>query len=245
MTASADPVTAAPVKGPSFWEDLIDIFVKPADVFRRWQFKSAWAPLLFVTIVLAVITYFTFSSMLPIMDAEFKRSMTAAMAKNPQLTQDAADKMRNVSESAGRYVFGPIILVTMLIVGLVAWLVGKLVGSKQTLQAAMVVVGWSYMPRVLGAIIGAVQALLLDPTKLTSVQALSLGPARFLDPDTTNPVLFQLLGRLDLITIWVTVLLAVGLYVTGKVSKQRAWIFGVLIWAVGTLPALRNGFAAK
>jgi hypothetical protein len=52
--------------------------------------------------------------------------------------------------------------------------------------------------------------------------------------------MFQMAGRLDLITIWVTVLLAVGLAVTGKVSKGKAAAFGVLIWLVGSLPALRQ-----
>jgi hypothetical protein len=52
------------------------------------------------------------------------------------------------------------------------------------------------------------------------------------------------MGRLDLITIWVTVLLAVGLRVTGKVSKGRAAIFGILMWLIGALPALRQAYAA-
>ena len=57
-----------------------------------------------------------------------------------------------------------------------------------------------------------------------------------------SPIAYQFLGRFDLITIWVTVLLAVGLYVTGKVSKGRATIFGVLMWLIGALPALRQAY---
>ena len=65
-----------------------------------------------------------------------------------------------------------------------------------------------------------------------------------MDADATNPLLYQLAGRLDLITIWVTVLLAIGLYVTGKVSKERAVIFGILTFIVGSLQALRAGLLA-
>jgi hypothetical protein len=100
------------------------------------------------------------------------------------------------------------------------------------------------MPRVIGAVIGGVQGLLMDPSKLTSQLSISLSPARFMDPDATNPVLFQFLGRLDLITIWVTVLLAIGLYVTGKVSKERAVVFGILIWIIGSLPALQRAYVS-
>jgi hypothetical protein len=83
----------------------------------------------------------------------------------------------------------------------------------------------------------------MDPEKLTGQLAISLSPARFMDPDTSNPVLYQMAGRLDLITIWVTILLAVGLYVTGKVTKEKAVIFGILIWIIGALPTLRQAFA--
>jgi hypothetical protein len=92
---------------------------------------------------------------------------------------------------------------------------------------------------VIGAVIGGVQGLLMDPDKLNSAMAITLSPARFMDPDTANAGLIQLAARLDVITIWVTVLLAIGLYVTGKVSKQRAVVFGILIWVVGSLPAVR------
>ena len=81
----------------------------------------------------------------------------------------------------------------------------------------------------------------MDPAKLNSAMSISLSPARFMNPDTANPLVYGLAGRLDLITIWVTVLLAIGLYVTGKVSKERAAVFGVLIWLVGSLQAIQQG----
>ena len=81
---------------------------------------------------------------------------------------------------------------------------------------------------------GGVQGLVLDESKLTGQLAFRIGPARFFDPDTTNPLLYQVLGRFDLMTLWVTVLLAIGLYVTGKVSKGQAIMFGILIWIVGS-----------
>ena len=128
----------------------------------------------------------------------------------------------------------------MFVLGSVSWLVGKMFDSKQTFSAALVVAAWAYMPRVLGTLINAIQGLLMDPAQLTSLLAISLSPARFMDPDTTNPILLQMAGRLDLITIWVTVLLAIGLVVTGKVTKGRAAIFGVIMWIVGSLPQIQQ-----
>jgi hypothetical protein len=244
MTESA--ASAAPSKPAqsSFWEDVIDIFFSPADVFRRRQNRSVWPPMLFVSISIGVIFFATFNTLEPIFAAEFTRGTAKILATNPQVTQDILDKQRAIGESFTRYGIGVIMLVTMFVLGVVAWLIGKIVGSKQTFQAALVVAAWSYMPRVIGFVIGGVQGLLMDPAKLNSLLSISLSPARFMDPDATNPVLFQFLGRLDLITIWVTVLLAIGLYVTGKVSKERAVVFGILIWIVGFLPALRQAYVA-
>ena len=76
------------------------------------------------------------------------------------------------------------------------------------------------------------------------VRSFEIDDSRFFAPDQPSPIAYQFMGRLDLITIWVTVLLAVGLYVTGKVSKGRATIFGILMWLIGALPALRQAYMA-
>src|SRR5262249_7844407 len=99
-----------------------------------------------------------------------------------------------------------------------------------------------FLPRVLGAVIGGAEGLLMDPTNLRATAQLTLGPARFLDPDTANPVTVALLSRLDLMIVWQTVLLAIGLAVIGRVSRGKAVVFGITIWLVGGLYLLRNAY---
>jgi len=242
MTESTAPAAATRPQQSSFWEDVIDIFFQPADVFRRRQSRSVWPPMLFVAASIAVIFFVTFNTLQPAFDAEFTRGAAKAMAKDPRVTQEMMDKGRDITEATTKYAIGIVMLVTMFVLGLVTWLLARLVGARITFSTALVVAAWSYMPRVIGGVIAGAQGLLMDPSKITGQMAISLSPARFLDPDTANPLLLQLLGRLDLITLWVTVLLAVGVYVTGKISKERAVIFGILIWLVGSLPALRQGY---
>jgi hypothetical protein len=238
---AAESTTRAPAKA-SFWEDVIDIFFSPADVFRREQHKSVWPPMLFVAISIGVIFFVTFNTLEPIFDAEFTRSTAKSMASNPNITPDQLETGKRIGINVARYGIGVIMLVTMLLIGAFTWLLGKVVGSVATFHDAMVVAAWSYFPRVIGVVIGGVQGLLMDPSKLNSQLSISLSPARFMDPEASNPMLYQLAGRFDLITIWVTILLAVGVYVTGKVSKGRAATFGVMIWVVGGLYALRTAY---
>jgi hypothetical protein len=239
MTESTAPAAVAPKT--SFWEDVFDIFVTPAAVFRRRQYSSVWPPMLFVAISIGIIFFATFNTLEPAFSAEFARNTAKALAKNPQAAQnaEAMQKMQGFATAAIKYGAAPGAIITMFLLGSVAWLVGKMFGSKQTYNAALVVAAWSFMPRVIGALLGGVQGLLMDPESMKGPMSISIGPARFLDPDTSNPFLFQMMGRFDLITIWVTILLAIGLYVTGKVSKGSAAAFGVAIWLVGSLPALR------
>ncbi len=241
-SVAAPPSSAAPPTKGSFWEDLIDIYFSPAGVFRRNEKKSMWPPLLFVTFAIAIIFFATFNQLQPIFDAEFAKQIPQMRARTPTITADQIEKGHQIAATIARYTIGVIMFFTMLVLGLVSWAVGKLVGSAQTLHAAMVVAAWSYMPRVLGAVLGGVQGLLMDPASMTSQLAVSLSPARFMAVDQPNALVYQLVGRFDLITIWVTILLSVGLYVTGRVSKGRAAVFGVIMWLLGALPALRQAY---
>ena len=240
--SSAAPTTASAPPPQSFWEDLIDIYFQPASVFRRRQNSSVWPPMLFVAIGVGVIFFITFNTLQPIFDAEFTRATAKAMANNPRMTPELAEKMRGFQVSIGRYAIGVFTLVAMVVIGSLTWLVGKIVGSAQTYHAALVVAAWAYMPRVIGAVLAGVQGLMMDPAKLNSQLAISLSPARFYDVDATNPLLYQALGRLDLITIWVTILIGIGVHVTGKVSKGRATVVAVLMWVLGTLTVLRQAY---
>ena len=239
--AVVERTVPAPPKA-SFWEDLIDIFLSPADVFRREQNKSVWPPMLFVAIAVGVIFFVTFNTLEPIFDAEFARNTAKAAASNPNVTAEQLEAGKKIGMNVARYGVGIIMMVTMAILGLFTWLLGKVVGSAASLHDGLVIAAWSYFPRILGAIAGGVQGLVMDPAKLNSQLSITLSPARFMDPATANPLLYQLAGRFDLFTIWVTILLAVGVAVLGKVSKERAALFGFLIWFVGGLYAFRTAY---
>jgi hypothetical protein len=116
--------------------------------------------------------------------------------------------------------------------------VGKFFGAKQTLGAALMVAAYANIVKVVGAIAVAIQVLLLDTSSMNGVLRLSLGVGRFFDPDTASPVLIALVGRLDVFTIWLTILLGIGLSVTGKISRSNAMIAAAIVWFLGAVPAL-------
>ena len=123
-------------------------------------------------------------------------------------------------------------------VGVTTWLTGKLVDAKQTFRAALVVAAYSYAPRIVDSVLHGLQGLFLDPAQLDGRFRLSFGVGRFLDPDTVSPLLLAIVGRIDLITIWITVLIAIGLAVTGRIPLGKAAIAAAIVWFVGGLPLI-------
>lgn len=228
------PTPAAPEKA-SLLDDFMDIFYAPSSVFARRENASFWVPLLIVSVLLGLAFFANRDLMEPIMEAEMERSMAAS---GQQLTPEQMEAARRFTTGIGSvtaFLFPPI---AILMIGVVVWGVGKFFDARQTLNAALVVAAFSYVPRVVEGIVNRVQGLIVDPSTLDHRYSLSLGPGRFFDPDTASPVLLGLVGRLDVFTLWVTVLIAIGLAVTGKISRGKAAIAAAIVWLVGALPTV-------
>lgn len=231
----APPPVPPKVEKASLLDDFMDIFYAPSAVFARRANASVWIPLIIVTVLLAVVFIANRDLIDPIMEAEMARGMAKSGQK---LTPD---QIATATKFALRFAIVGAVLgppVAIVVMGLVLWMVGKFVDAKQTLNAAIVVATFSYVPRIVEGIVNRVQGLFVDPNSLTSRYSLTLGLGRFLDPDTSSPMLLGLVGRIDVFTIWVTILLAIGLAVTGKIPRSRAAIAGVLMWVLGALPTL-------
>jgi Yip1 domain len=231
---SGDPPLAAEPKA-SRWEDFIDIFYAPSSVFARRAESGFLLPMVVVTILTGVLYIMNSGVWSEVMNAE----MTRSLARQPQqLTAEQLDKVRAFSGTmakVGSFVFVPI---GIFLTGFMLWVCGKFVEAKQTLRQATMVAAFSFMPRIIEALVVAVQGLVLDPSTFNGRWRVSLGVGRFFDPDATSPALLALVGRLDVFTIWVTVLLAIGLAVTGRISRGRAAIAGAIVWVLGAVPLL-------
>jgi len=233
------PTTVEPKKPQkaSLLDDFMDIFYAPSAVFARRANADFWIPLIIVSLLLGLLFFANRDLMEPVMDAEFARNA----AKNPRMAQMTPEQLaaaKAIGEKIGRiagWVFPPIV---MLVLGVVIWIVGKFVDAKESVNAAIVIAVFSYVPRVVEQVINRAQGLIIDPSTINSRYSLTLGLGRFFDPDTTSPILLGLIGRIDVFTIWVTVLIAIGLAVTGKISRGRAAIAAVVVWLVGALPTL-------
>ncbi|HEY9449733.1 MAG TPA: YIP1 family protein [Gemmatimonadaceae bacterium] len=229
--------TAAVSKTSSLFEDIVEIFVSPAKVFARRKGRGFWLALLIFTVIMAALAIGTKPLMQPVYDAVWQQSSAQIAKQNPEITPEQLEKARGFQDKFAvviAVIFTPIMV---LLTGLLLWIVGKLFDSDQRVGDAMMVSTFSFFPKILAVVAAALIAMYVDPSTITSQFSVTLGPGRFIDT-AAQPVLAAIVGRLDIFTIWVTVLLAVGLHVTGKVPKGKAAIAAVIVWILGALPGL-------
>jgi hypothetical protein len=231
---------AAPVVTPraAIWEDFVDIFYAPSAVFRRREQGNFFIPLVVITIFCGVLFYLNSGALQPMFDAEFDRQMSVAMRQNANIPPEAVERMRGfaaIMQQVAMFIFIPIAIFG---IGVTTWVAGKLVDAKQTFRAALVVGAYAYSPRIIDGVLHGLQGLFLDPAELDGRFRLSFGVGRFLDPDTVSPLLLAVVGRIDLITIWITVLVAIGLCVTGRIPLKKAAIAAAIVWFIGGLPLI-------
>jgi hypothetical protein len=230
-----DGPARTPAEPASRWEDFIDIFYAPSAVFARRAASGFFLPMVIVTLAAGALFLLNSGVWSQVMDAE----MTRALAKQSQtLSPEQLERARAIGGTISKIGVLVFIPIGIFFTGLALWLVGKLFEAKETFGQALMVASYAYLPRVLEGIATSIQGLVLDPSTFTGRWKLSLGLGRFLDPDTASPVLLALLGRVDVFTIWVTILLAIGLAVVGRIPRSRAAIAGVLVWVLGAIPLL-------
>ncbi|MEA3247568.1 MAG: YIP1 family protein [Gemmatimonadota bacterium] len=245
-----DPATIPPPppkpEGPGLIEDLVDIFASPARVFARRATSGGGLAFVVVAVLLAVVIYASKGVMEPIMEAQMSKAMAAAQASNPNLTSEQLQ----AGMAFQRKLF-PVFLVAgapiaILGLGLIVWVAGKGFGAAVTFGSSVMIASFAYVPRVIGGVATLAQGVLMkDVGTLTNPAQLSLSPARFFDPATTGGVLLALLTRFDIITIWVTVLIGVGLMAAGKLPKGKAAAAAITVWVLGAIfpvwGAIRGG----
>ena len=230
-TASPSPTKAG------LWEDFIDIFMQPSQVFDRRRDGKFGLALLALVVLSAILFFALRNGLSAIIDAEMAKQAQAMAERNPNITPDQIASSQAMMEKfavVGYVLFMPIGIV---LTAVLLWLAGKLVSASVAFAGAMMIATYAQFPRIAEMIVNALQGLLLSPESISSRYSVQIGPARFLDA-SANPFLLTVLRGLDLFTLWVTFLLALGLSVVARVPLSKALIAAAGVWLVGLLPSL-------
>lgn len=237
MTAPDVSAPPTPPAKASLMEDLIDIWFTPSQVFARRVGAGVWGPLLVVVVLFAVLMFANRGAFQGVLDAEVERAVATAMADNPSMSADQAQGMRSIIETSISFSMLLGVPIVLCLLALCIWAVGRMLGGTLGFGTAVMIASFSYLPKVLEMVLVTVQSLVLDTSMWTGRYQFSWGVGRFLDPAGKQGMV-NLLGRIDLFTLWVTVLIAIGLVHAAKVERAKAWMGAAAIWVIGATPAL-------
>jgi len=233
--------SAVPPPTGSRWEDLLDVFIAPVELFRRRSDGKFGFALLMLLVLSAIVFFATRSAMQPIMELEFQRGMAA----RPGMSPEAMETARKFATTLAPLFILIGIPIAVFVLGAVIWLAARIVGGKLGYAQGATIATFAFFPRILEGIAGGAQALVMDEGGLTSRYSVSLGIGRFLDPQTTGGALLAVLGRIDLFTLWATVLVAIGIKQVAGTSTGRAVAAASLVWLAGCLPGLLQALRAS
>jgi hypothetical protein len=241
---SPDIVTPAPASS-SVIEDIIDIFHSPSAVFaRRRTDPKFWAAFFILALLMSVIGYVMLKNLSSVMDAQFAKQSAAVLKKNPQVTEEQLATMRRMGEKFAPVGFAVVAVISVFVLGVAVWLVGKLFESTADLRQAMVIATFASYPKLIDLLLTAVVAMTMGTGNIDNMFAATPSAARFAGSGASIAVLAAL-SRISIGTIWATILIAIGLRVMGGISKQKAYTAALVLWLVGTLitvaSAMRQG----
>lgn len=234
----SDPTPAPTAEKATIIDDLIEIWTSPSAVFKRRADSGFFLLMCILTAVIGALFFANRGVLQGVMDAEINRQFAASAAQGQPVPPEAiamAKKWGGIIGTFGAFFGVPI---GILLVGLGTWLTGKIVGADSEFGygKATMIAAYSFVPKILAMLAVTLQGVLMDTNALTSPYQISTSVARFLDPEMNRGVL-ALLGRVDVFTLWSSVLVGIGISVVGKVPRERILPAAAVIWLLGSVSA--------
>lgn len=236
MEDSTPGPRAAPAPQPTA-ADMVEIYYAPSAVFERRRSGKFGLPLVVFLVAMTVLFYATANLMRPVMDADWRTASEAMLRKNPAMTPEMLESARGMTQKFAIVGIFFMAIIGPLLAGFLLWIAGKVVGVRQALAVAITVAVFAFYPMLVEMIVNAIQAAVVPEASITSRYSLSLGPARFLGPDA-GPALKAFLGHIDVFTLWMAALIAIGVKVTARATTAQAVTVAGIMWLLGALPAL-------
>jgi len=128
------------------------------------------------------------------------------------------------------------VLVVLVVAAIFLGVFNGICGTKLNFKTSMGIVSHSYVPGVIGALLGIVIIALKDPSTVDLQNIVASNAGAFLSSDAPRWQV-ALLGAFDLFSFWSIVLLAIGYSAAApkKLPFGRALIWVLSVWVVFVL----------
>jgi hypothetical protein len=260
--------TPGQAKQMSQIQRLVGVFWEPKPVFRDLAARPRWWVPLVLSSLLSIAYLATFSRVVG-----WDTYMQRQFETNPRMQEMTAEQRQQAMEMGGKIgvafgytaaVVGPAVF-SLIIAGILLGTFNTFGGAELKFKTAFSATVYSFLPSVIGTILSIVTMFLKNPEDFNLENPLILNVGAFLDPQTTPKWLHGIATSLDLFSIWIILLLALGLSVAGgkrpkveapagagdvheiptagrELPYGKSLTLVVLLWAIWVL--LKAGWAA-
>jgi hypothetical protein len=213
---------------------LVGVFFSPgkafADIARRPRW---WVPVILIAILSTIyLTAFT-----RIVGWESVIRPSIEQLPNAQaMTAQQREQMITTAAGFYKYVGYASVLTTLFYVFVVAvilmFLFDTMMSASIGLKRMMAIVAYGCLPLMIQTALSMVVLFLKDPEEFNLRNPLMFNVGAYLSPD--SPAVLRALGSsIDVFTLWIIVLLAIGVSAAGrKISVGKAFFAIAALWAV-------------
>lgn len=246
--ADTDYSPNAPQDAPRkpFLARLMGVLVEPGETFQDIARKpDYWPPLILLILVsLAVVeTMLAKVGMGQIILQTLKASGRVNQMDPAQLSQaiERGSRVGSVLMQASAVVGIPFFL--LVVAGFGILVLNGFFGERASFKQIFSATCYATTPRIVGAVMAIAVMFFGDTSSFNPQTPAPTSPGFFLNPLTTSHVGFALASSLDIITLWVLILLAIGLsrVVQNKVKSSSIFMIYFAAWAL--LVIVKVGFA--
>lgn len=215
----------------SRWEDYIDVFFSPFELFRR-RASDKVAPPLLTLIGLGILFYLI---MIPANRIVVRGSIP------PEAQAQMTEGMVRMMSYAG--VIGvPIMYAVMVVIAAaLLWLGGRVADMRTEFSRTMLIATYAAFVLLLSQILASLLIMVGGEAGFDPIRSMSFGVLRFIGDADMNRSVAALLGLFDIFSIWQAALWAIGLSVVYKVGMARAAAVAAVVWVLFAIPGVIMG----
>lgn len=218
-----------PVAKPaSRWEDYIDIFFSPVELFRRRAHDKVAPPLL-TLLGLGILFYVV---MIPANRIVVRSSIP------PEAQAQMSEGMLNTMTYVGVLGVPVMYLIMTVVAAALLWIGARMADIKADFSRTMLIATYASFVLLISQILASVLVMVSGEAGFDMVRSMSFGPLRFIGSAGMDRILVAVLQRLDIFAIWQAALWAIGLSVIYRVSMGRAAAIAGVAWVLFALPGI-------
>jgi hypothetical protein len=234
-------------RGMSELARIAGVFFEPKKTFADIAARPTWVLPLVLGMILALI-YVTLIGQ----HIGWERIAAQQIAAGPNAATMTPEQRANAIRIGGTFGavigYGLVLLIApifvLVIAGVLMAMVAGVLSTPVKFKQMLAVVTWGGLPRGIMSILASVVVLIKNPDDFNIKNPLMFNPGAFMDPLTSNKFVLAIATSLDLFTLWVIVLMAIGIKAAGgkKLSFGSALFAVVLPWLIVVL--ISGAFAA-